>query len=92
MQQKPETLVEQRVTLPRAAPLHLRPAGRFVREASRFNANVYVTANGKRVNAKSILEVVALGAVGGTELVLDASGEEAAEAVAQLAALVSTLG
>ena len=82
---------ELRATLPNDVPLHARPAGTFVREAARFNAEVSVAANGKRANAKSILEVLALGATGGTELMLSASGDDAAEAVEQLATVVAGL-
>jgi phosphocarrier protein HPr len=77
--------------LPEAVALHARPAGRFVRAAATFECAITVAANGKRANAKSILEVIGLGATGGTELELSASGERAAEAVEHLAALVSVL-
>ena len=77
--------------LPADVPLHARPAGAFVREAARFTADVFVAANGKRANAKSILEVLALGATAGTELTLTASGDDAAQAVEQLAAVVTWL-
>jgi phosphocarrier protein HPr len=82
---------ELRATLPEDVPLHARPAGTFVREAAQFNAEVAVAANGKRANAKSILQVLALGATGGTELTLSASGDDAAEAVEQLATVVAGL-
>jgi phosphotransferase system HPr (HPr) family protein len=77
--------------LPQHVPLHARPAGRFVRAAASFPCAVTVAANGKRANAKSILEVIGLGATGGTELELSASGDRAAEAVEHLAALVREL-
>jgi phosphocarrier protein HPr len=86
-----ETTIEVRVTLPADVPLHARPAGLFVREAARFNAEVTLAANGKRANAKSILEVLALGATGGTEVVIAASGGDAAEAADHLATLVAGL-
>lgn len=82
---------ERTVVLPEAVPLHARPAGTFVRAAAQFGAEVAVAANGKRANAKSILEVLALGAEGGTELTLSASGDDAADAVNQLAMLVAEL-
>jgi phosphotransferase system HPr (HPr) family protein len=63
----------------------------FVREATRFGADIVVAANGKRANAKSILEVLGLGAVGGTELVIAASGADAAAAADHLAVLVPQL-
>ena len=86
-----EALVEGRALLPAEVALHARPAGLFVREASRFGSTIVVSANGKNANAKSILEVLALGATGGTELALSASGADAAEAVEGLAALVACL-
>ena len=87
----PSSETERRATLPESVPLHARPAGDFVRAAAQFPADISVAANGKRANAKSILEVIGLGAVGGTELELSASGEGAAEAVEHLAALVRSL-
>ena len=79
------------VRLPETVALHARPAGAFVRAAASFTATIEVEANGRRANAKSILEILGLGADGGTELAISASGEDAAEAVAQLARLISGL-
>ena len=89
MSQSSEVVVATR--LPEQVALHARPAGLFVRTAATFPCSVVVSANGKHANAKSILEVLGLGATGGTELELSASGERAAEAVEQLAALVRSL-
>ena len=77
--------------LPPDVALHARPAGVFVREASRFTSSIAVAANGKRANAKSILEVLGLGAEGGTELRISASGDDADQALATLAELVPQL-
>ena len=77
------------VRLPEAVALHARPAGVFVRAAASFAATIEVQANGRRANAKSILEILGLGADGGTELTISASGDDAVEAVAELASLVS---
>jgi phosphocarrier protein HPr len=86
-----ESAAQSRACLPGGVALHARPAGIFVREAARFGGNVTVSANGKSANGKSILEVLALGATGGTELGIAASGEDAAAAVSALAALVEQL-
>ena len=83
-----DPVAERRATLPPGVALHARPAGLFVREAARFNSNITAGANGKRANAKSILEVLSLGATAGTELAISATGEDAREAVERLAALV----
>ena len=82
---------ERTAVLPEDVPLHARPAGLFVRAAAQFGADIGVAANGKRANAKSILEVLALGAEGGTELTLSASGDDAADAVDELATLLAEL-
>lgn len=79
------------VRLPDSVALHARPAGMFVRTAAAFAASVEVEANGKRANGKSILEILGLGADGGTELAISASGDDAVEAVAELASLVTGL-
>jgi len=79
------------VRLPENVALHARPAGAFVRAAASFTATVEVEANGRRANAKSILEILGLGADGGTELAISASGDDAAAAVARLAELVAGL-
>ncbi len=79
------------VRLPDGVALHARPAGAFVRAAAGFGSAIEVEANGKRANAKSILEILGLGADGGTELSISASGEDAAAAVTALADLVAGL-
>jgi phosphotransferase system HPr (HPr) family protein len=80
-----------RVRLPENVALHARPAGAFVRLASTAAAEISVEANGRSANGKSILEVLALGASGGTELAISASGADAGEALERLAELVSGL-
>jgi phosphocarrier protein HPr len=91
LQPSSEPQAKRRASLPPEVPLHARPAGLFVRAAAQFRSSVSVGANGKTANAKSILEVLALGATGGTEVTLTASGEDAAAAVESLAALISGL-
>jgi len=79
------------VRLPAEVALHARPAGVFVREAARAAAEIRVEANGRSANAKSILDVLALGATGGTELAISACGADAAEALERLSQLVAHL-
>jgi len=78
------------VRLPPSVALHARPAGAFVRTAASFAASIEVRANGRQANGKSILEILGLGADGGSELTISASGDDAAAAVAQLSELVAT--
>src|SRR5216683_3753743 len=82
---------ESTVALPAGVALHARPAATFVKTALRFRAKVMVGTNGKVADAKSILAVLALGAVGGTVLRLSADGEDAPDALAALSSCVSGL-
>ncbi|MDX6514918.1 MAG: phosphocarrier protein HPr [Gaiellaceae bacterium] len=91
MQQSSESDATLVVALPATVDLHARPAGLLVREASRFGAAIAIVANGRRASAKSILEVLALGATGGTDLTLTASGADAADALAGLGELIPRL-
>jgi len=86
-----DVLVERTARLPESVALHARPAGALVRAAAGFGAEVFVSANGRRANAKSILDVLSLGAEGGAELVIAASGEDAVAAAEHLALLVPEL-
>ena len=79
------------VALPSGVDLHARPAADFVRTAMGFAASVQVAAGEREVDAKSLLSVLALGAKGGTELRLTATGEDAAAALDALSKRVATL-
>ena len=72
--------------------LHLRPAAQFVRLAARYRAAIRVTnvtrGGGREANARSLLEVTALGVDRGHVVRVVARGDDAEEAVAALAALI----
>ncbi|MBQ1186763.1 MAG: HPr family phosphocarrier protein [Clostridia bacterium] len=60
--------------------LHARPATFFIQKANEFKSTVWVEKEERRVNAKSLLGVLSLGIVGGTNIriIVDGSDEEAA--------------
>ncbi len=68
--------------------LHARAAARFVKLASRFESRITVSKDGSRVDGKSILSLLTLAAREGTRLRLAAEGNDAGDALAQLAILV----
>ncbi len=67
--------------------LHARPADLLVREASRHRAEILLEKDGFRVDCKSILSLLMLGAECGTQMSLLAEGEDAEQAVAVIAEL-----
>jgi len=72
--------------------LHMRPAADFVRLAARYRSQVRVAnltrGGGRQANARSLLEITALGIDRGHLIRLTASGEDAAEAVKALGDLI----
>ena len=79
------------VRLPDGVDLHARPAGALVRAASAYQSSITLSAGDRCADAKSILQVLALGATGGTELAVTASGSDASEALEAISGLLSTL-
>lgn len=70
--------------------LHARPADMFVRLAKQFQSRIELIREGRRVEARNIIDLLTLGATQGTELVLVAEGHDAQEAVEALAQLVES--
>lgn len=71
--------------------LHARPATLLVKKASSFACDVSVEANGKKVNAKSLIGILSLGATKDTEVTIITSGKDEVEAADELAKLIETL-
>jgi len=69
--------------------LHMRPADRFVKLASSFQADVSVDHGGIKANGKSILDMTCLAAECGATLDLEARGPDAEAALSALADLVA---
>ncbi|MCP3692908.1 MAG: HPr family phosphocarrier protein [Planctomycetaceae bacterium] len=77
----------KRVVVRNPQGFHARPADLFVKTASQFTAHVEVNKSGEVVDGKSILSILTLAAVQGTELVIQAEGPDAETAVDALADL-----
>ena len=78
----------RRVRIVNQRGLHARPAAKFAKLASSFDADVRVAAKGQAVSGASIMGLMMLAAAPGTELDITATGAEAAAAVAALAEFV----
>ena len=69
--------------------LHARPAALFVQVANKFDARVTVMYNEEKVNGKSIMGILMLGAEQGTEIVIETDGKDAEAALVELEKVVS---
>lgn len=78
-----------RVTIENRLGLHARPAMSFVDVATGFKSDVSVHKGSQKVDGKSIMQMMMLGATQGTELEVVASGPDADQAIKALKALVA---
>ena len=70
--------------------LHARPATFFIQKANEFKSSIWLEKEERRVNAKSLLGVLSLGIVGGTEITVIADGVDEKRAADELAELVNS--
>ena len=58
--------------------LHARPATFFIQKANEYKSSIWVEKEERRVNAKSLLGVLSLGIMGGTDIRIIADGSDVA--------------
>lgn len=84
-----ETVVSQRVIVGSRVGLHARPVALIAKKAANLKASVRIGRDGREpVDARSALLLMTLGAGHGDEVVVEASGEGASDALAEIVALV----
>lgn len=69
--------------------LHARAAAKFVQQASRFNSEIHISRDGRKVNGKSIMGIMMLAASKGTTITLITEGEDEHEAMQALETLIN---
>lgn len=80
-------MVEKIVTVKHRAGIHARPAALIVKTANQYASSFFIEKDTMKINGKSIMGIITLGASYKTELKLLLEGEdeeEAAQAIAQL--------
>ena len=68
--------------------LHARASAKLTQAASKFPCEVWMSRNGRRVNAKSIMGVMMLAAAKGTTIAIETDGEQEQEAMEAILALI----
>jgi phosphocarrier protein HPr len=69
--------------------LHARASAKLTQVASRFGADIWLSRDGRRVNAKSIMGVMMLAAGKGARLLVEAEGDDAQDAMSAILALIA---
>lgn len=82
-------LVVKTFTVKNKQGLHARPAAIFVQVANKFDARITVSRDSEKVNGKSIMGILMLGAEKDSEITIEAEGEDANRAIEELEKIVS---
>ncbi|SPJ18545.1 Phosphocarrier protein HPr [Burkholderiales bacterium] len=80
-------MISRSFTIRNKLGLHARPSAQITQTASRFQSEVFIAKDDRRVNAKSIMGVMMLAAGAGTVVTIEATGtdeEQAMQALGQL--------
>jgi phosphotransferase system HPr (HPr) family protein len=83
-----ENSVKRTVTIKNSSGLHARPAMLLAEMANRYEADVTLSLGRRKVDAKSIMELLTLGAGWGTKLTIAAQGKDASKALNAIANLI----
>lgn len=77
-------MVKKFIKIELSSGLEARPAAMLVQVASQYDSRIYLEADTKRVNAKSIMGMMTLGLVAGETIMVEADGEDEEAAVSEI--------
>ena len=83
-------MVSRKITVKNTAGLHARPAGVLAKEAGKCSCDVWLVLGEKKIQAKSILNLMAAAIKCGTEIELQCDGEDEKESLDMLSALIES--
>jgi phosphocarrier protein len=78
-----------KVTIINKLGLHARASAKLTKLASSFSCDVFMSRNGRRINAKSIMGVMMLAAGMGTEVEIETAGDDETKAMQALIGLIN---
>ena len=81
-------MIKTSTTISNKLGLHARASAKFTKLAGSFPCEVWLTRNGRRINAKSIMGVMMLAAGLGSTVELETDGAQEQEAMTALLALI----
>ena len=77
------------ITISNKLGLHARASAKLTAAAAKFQSGVWISRNGRRVNAKSIMGVMMLAAGKGSKIMLETAGPDEEEAMEAICRLIS---
>ena len=82
-------MLQREVEIRNKLGLHARASAKLTQLAARYQSEVQMSRNGRKVNAKSIMGVMMLAANKGSKIILETDGADEAAAIDALAALIA---
>jgi phosphocarrier protein HPr len=83
-------MLQREVEIINKLGLHARASAKLTQVAGQFKAHVWVTRNGRRVNAKSIMGVMMLAAAQGSTLLIETEGPDEGQAMDAVTRLIAS--
>jgi phosphocarrier protein len=83
-------MLQREVEIVNKLGLHARASAKLTQVAGKFAAEIWLSRNGRRVNAKNIMGVMMLAAAKGSTVLIETDGTDEAEAMQALERLVAT--
>ena len=83
-------MLQREVEIINKLGLHARASAKLTQVAGQYEADVWLSRNGRRVNAKSIMGVMMLAAAKGSTVVIETDGTDEGDAMKALEQLIAT--
>ncbi len=82
-------MLQQEAEIINKLGLHARASAKLTQTAGNYASAVWLSRNGKRVNAKSIMGVMMLAAAKGSKIVIETDGADESDAMQALCTLIA---
>ena len=83
-------MISKDFTINNKLGLHARPSAQLTQIAGRYESEVFIARNGRRVNDKSIMGVMMLAAGPGSTVTVDAEGPDEQQAIDAIGVLIES--
>lgn len=83
-------MVSEKLTIINKQGLHMRPASTFVQTMAKYQSDITILFNGKKIDGKSIMQVMTACIKRGAEIEIQCSGSDEQEMLSAASHLINT--
>jgi phosphocarrier protein HPr len=84
-------MIEKKLTITNETGIHARPASQFVTLLNGFKSSIQIIKGTRTANAKSIINILSLALVKGTEIIVKVDGTDEQAAMDSIENFITTL-